>query len=133
MSKSVRHQKKHKKSPENLCFQGFFGGENRICKERSNGIVKATCCLSVTPFHCPVLTAENTSECHGRNEKGKHNCVSLFRCDLNTSLVCMADSMRPQLNTFYLAMKTYRIRLPTNRMLNSHPIFYAFRGVVVPQ
>lgn len=35
----------------------------------------------------------------------------------------MADSMRPQLNTFYLAMKTYRIRLPTNRMLNSHPIF----------
>lgn len=85
--------------------------------------MKATCCLSVTLFHCPVLTAEKTSECHGRNEKGKHSCVSLFRCDLNASLVCMADSMRPQLNTFYLAMKTYLIRLPMNRMLNSHPIF----------
>lgn len=35
----------------------------------------------------------------------------------------LADSMRPQLNTLYLAMITYRIRLPTNRMLNSHPIF----------
>lgn len=80
-------KQKHKKSPENLRFQGFLGGENRICKERSNGIVKATCCLSVTLFHCPVLTAEKTSECHGKNEKGKHNCVSLFRCDLNASLV----------------------------------------------
>lgn len=77
---------------------------------------------TVTSFRLPDGGATCVAKQYGAIKRKRHPLVSFFLLRLQASHT-LADSMRPQLNTFYLAMKTYRIRLPTNRILNSHPIF----------
>ena len=71
----------------------------------------------------PDLCAEYTQDGEPRQPRVANSSAQAMENPAENGGILLADSMRPQLNTFYLAMKTYRIRLPTHRMLNFHPIF----------